>query len=140
MLRPCRNLWISAGHDATLAIGAMRNRNPGHIDQRSRHSRAFKKINSWVRPGVCEIRAQRVAAGQRVIRLDFADIGAAGKCDFHARHRRQRFIEGKPRRTASRRRTAFALVRSASHQCRGSCEGVRLQFLMVRSALRRLEP
>src|SRR5439155_20332727 len=38
---------------------------------------------------------QRVAAGKRVDQARLADIGAAGKRHFHARHRRQGFDRGR---------------------------------------------
>ena len=70
---------------------------------------------------------QRVAAGQRIDQARFADIGAAGKRHFHARHRRQRFDRGRgPDELSIRRRRVFGPPRSASHRCRRSCEGLPL--------------
>ena len=70
---------------------------------------------------------QRVAAGQRVDQAGLADIGAAGKGDLQPRHRRQRLDRGRgPDELPVAGEQLSALLRSASHRCRRSCEGFRL--------------
>ena len=49
----------------------------------------LKKLSSRVRPGVLEARASSRDPGQRIDERRLAHIGAAGKGDFNALHRRQ---------------------------------------------------
>src|SRR6185369_8483318 len=53
-----------------------------------------KKISSWVRPGVCEVRASALRPVSALIRLDLPTLERPAKA-IDARHRRQRLDRGR---------------------------------------------
>src|SRR6201746_681760 len=89
-----------------------------------------KKINSWVRPGVCEVRASALRPVSALIRLDLPTlerpakatsmpaIGGSVSIEGEAQKKRQA-----PEKTSVPVQTAFGPFQSASHRCRWSCEG-----------------
>ena len=68
-LGPGRDLGLGGGGIAVAR----------HVDQRELRRRQRKKISSWVRPGVCEVRASALRPVSALIRLDLPTLERPAK-------------------------------------------------------------